>query len=345
MQKPSASSPQSVRSNETSMQGSQSTSAVPGVPAVPVAQRKSARNGVLRVKHVYEHHAPKDLEVAEELAEIEDLESNDKNRAMCSLMHRLALDQSCDRYEDPLTGFEVFTSNALRQRECCGEVCRHCPHGHKNVPKRRLAAAGAQQRLGSEAKLTPPTHTRSRVDEAASGDSRSAETSRAASGEGSGEEGVNGSSHHSSSSGGGGGGGGSNQSESSRSHSDSGQSDSGQSDSGQSDSESDDDRAERSFEPLTEAELSAEARREAEAEGTKRALGFESVLHREACRAGRPGYIDPSTGAYVFTAAQLQARPCCGNGCRHCPHDHCCVPEYMRTAKREIALLDDSWDW
>lgn len=37
-------------------------------------------------------------------------------------------------YTDPETGYRVFTSYGLRQREdCCGCGCRHCPFGHRSV--------------------------------------------------------------------------------------------------------------------------------------------------------------------------------------------------------------------
>jgi len=42
--------------------------------------------------------------------------------------------------------------------------------------------------------------------------------------------------------------------------------------------------------------------------------------HEDAMRAGDDGYVDPSTGLFVFTAAYLVARgTCCDTGCRHCP--------------------------
>ena len=45
--------------------------------------------------------------------------------------------------------------------------------------------------------------------------------------------------------------------------------------------------------------------------------------HRRAEEAGEPGYIDPDTGLFVFTADFLTARGrCCGSGCRHCPWRH-----------------------
>jgi hypothetical protein len=43
--------------------------------------------------------------------------------------------------------------------------------------------------------------------------------------------------------------------------------------------------------------------------------------HRAAIAMGAPGYEDPVTGYFVFTAAELVARgECCDSGCRHCPY-------------------------
>ena len=43
--------------------------------------------------------------------------------------------------------------------------------------------------------------------------------------------------------------------------------------------------------------------------------------HDRAVAAGEPGYIDPETGFFVFTAVALAQRgECCGSGCRHCPY-------------------------
>jgi hypothetical protein len=43
--------------------------------------------------------------------------------------------------------------------------------------------------------------------------------------------------------------------------------------------------------------------------------------HRAAVEDGAPGYVDPDTGLFVLTAAELGARgACCGSGCRHCPY-------------------------
>lgn len=49
--------------------------------------------------------------------------------------------------------------------------------------------------------------------------------------------------------------------------------------------------------------------------------GYDRIVaaHAEALARHDPGYLDPSTGLFVFTAAALAERPCCGAGCRHCP--------------------------
>lgn len=45
------------------------------------------------------------------------------------------------------------------------------------------------------------------------------------------------------------------------------------------------------------------------------------AAHGAAVAAGEPGYVDPVTGYFVFTAADLAARgTCCDTGCRHCPY-------------------------
>ena len=43
--------------------------------------------------------------------------------------------------------------------------------------------------------------------------------------------------------------------------------------------------------------------------------------HDDAVAAGRDAYRDPLTGYSVFTELYLSSRPCCGEGCRHCPYD------------------------
>lgn len=49
----------------------------------------------------------------------------------------------------------------------------------------------------------------------------------------------------------------------------------------------------------------------------------EEVLarHRAAVAAGEPGYFDPASGLFVFTARyHLDRGRCCDTGCRHCPY-------------------------
>ena len=45
------------------------------------------------------------------------------------------------------------------------------------------------------------------------------------------------------------------------------------------------------------------------------------VAHAAAIALGDAGYVDPSSGLFVFTAAWLaERRSCCDTGCRHCPY-------------------------
>lgn len=45
------------------------------------------------------------------------------------------------------------------------------------------------------------------------------------------------------------------------------------------------------------------------------------AAHDAAMAAGQPGYLDPSNGLFVMTAAELLDRGyCCDQGCRHCPY-------------------------
>jgi hypothetical protein len=50
---------------------------------------------------------------------------------------------------------------------------------------------------------------------------------------------------------------------------------------------------------------------------------YETILaaHRQALASGEPGYRDPTSGLFVFSAAFLAQRGyCCQSGCRHCPY-------------------------
>eukprot|EP00535_Pseudo-nitzschia_heimii_P012127 CAMPEP_0197195822 /NCGR_PEP_ID=MMETSP1423-20130617/31908_1 /TAXON_ID=476441 /ORGANISM="Pseudo-nitzschia heimii, Strain UNC1101" /LENGTH=439 /DNA_ID=CAMNT_0042649567 /DNA_START=190 /DNA_END=1506 /DNA_ORIENTATION=+ len=54
--------------------------------------------------------------------------------ALVRTLHRHAVLEGKDTYIDPASGYSVFTQLYLKRRSCCGNGCRHCPHGHKNVP-------------------------------------------------------------------------------------------------------------------------------------------------------------------------------------------------------------------
>ncbi|KAJ1459178.1 periplasmic binding protein-domain-containing protein [Pelagophyceae sp. CCMP2097] len=48
--------------------------------------------------------------------------------------HAAAVSEKRLTYDDPETGYTVFTSlAALRRGHCCGSGCRHCPYDHANV--------------------------------------------------------------------------------------------------------------------------------------------------------------------------------------------------------------------
>lgn len=52
-------------------------------------------------------------------------------------------------------------------------------------------------------------------------------------------------------------------------------------------------------------------------------FGYEAALraHDRAVAVSEAGYLDPSSGLFVMTAAHLIARgSCCNSGCRHCPY-------------------------
>jgi len=82
--------------------------------------------------------------------------------------------------------------------------------------------------------------------------------------------------------------------------------------------------------PVTESDLNEEDR--LKALKSRLPLALEKALHRHAMKQSPPRdtYIDPATGYSVFTQAYLKRRPCCGNGCRHCPYGHVNVPAHFR---------------
>jgi len=63
--------------------------------------------------------------------------------AMWKALHRYAVSQGRDTYIDPSSGYSVFTQLYLKRKACCGNSCRHCPHGHVNVPPKSLEDKGA----------------------------------------------------------------------------------------------------------------------------------------------------------------------------------------------------------
>lgn len=49
-------------------------------------------------------------------------------------IHERACQEGKKTYDDPETGYLVFTELALKKRGyCCGSGCRHCPYSHENV--------------------------------------------------------------------------------------------------------------------------------------------------------------------------------------------------------------------
>jgi len=53
-------------------------------------------------------------------------------------LHQAALNEGKTTYEDPSTGYTVFTElSHLKRGTCCGNMCRHCPYGYVNVPVRK----------------------------------------------------------------------------------------------------------------------------------------------------------------------------------------------------------------
>jgi cobyrinic acid a,c-diamide synthase len=77
--------------------------------------------------------------------------------------------------------------------------------------------------------------------------------------------------------------------------------------------------------PLRESDLPADVLAKAMESSLPGAV--YKALHRHAVSLKRDTYLDPATGYSVFTQIYLKRRPCCGNGCRHCPHGHINCPD------------------
>jgi hypothetical protein len=76
--------------------------------------------------------------------------------------------------------------------------------------------------------------------------------------------------------------------------------------------------------PLRESDLPADVLAKARESSLPDAV--YKAMHRHALSLKRDTYIDPASGYSVFTQIYLKRRPCCGNGCRHCPHGHINCP-------------------
>jgi hypothetical protein len=82
-----------------------------------------------------ELQAENDPEIVDILAEIEDMEDDEKGKALYMLLHKVAVGRQYNQYVDPASGYTVFTAYFFKKRPCCGNKCRHCPWGHVNVKK------------------------------------------------------------------------------------------------------------------------------------------------------------------------------------------------------------------
>jgi len=69
-----------------------------------------------------------DERAAKALADLGRLSEAKQKLAAVAMLHRLATARGRGQYTDPNTGFYVFTATFLKQRDCCGLGCRHCPH-------------------------------------------------------------------------------------------------------------------------------------------------------------------------------------------------------------------------
>ncbi|CAK4072264.1 unnamed protein product [Aphanomyces euteiches] len=88
-----------------------------------------------------------DEEFADEVDEINEVEDEEQPGERYRLLHRVACERGYRQYVDPASGYTVFTALFLKERPCCGYRCRHCPWGHKNVPKLGTSADKAAAAL------------------------------------------------------------------------------------------------------------------------------------------------------------------------------------------------------
>jgi ATP-binding cassette subfamily B (MDR/TAP) protein 1 len=70
------------------------------------------------------------------IMDIEDLDGLIEDDGF-SQLHQKSCQEGKMTYEDPETGYQVFTELRHKQRGyCCGSGCRHCPFGHENVKEK-----------------------------------------------------------------------------------------------------------------------------------------------------------------------------------------------------------------
>lgn len=93
--------------------------------------------------------------------------------------------------------------------------------------------------------------------------------------------------------------------------------------------------------PVTPADSTEDER--ARALASKLPLAVAKALHRHAMKQQPPRdtYIDLDTGYSVYKHAYLKRRPCCGNGCRHCPYGHVNVPAHCRQALKVSSVWEN----
>lgn len=106
------------------------------VKAVPEPQKQ--KQPVWNTSKPYtlaELKAETDPDIVETLGEIADMEDDEKGKALYMLLHKVSSQRQYNQYVDPASGYTVFTSYFFKKRPCCGNKCRHCPWGHKNVKK------------------------------------------------------------------------------------------------------------------------------------------------------------------------------------------------------------------
>ena len=66
-------------------------------------------------------------------------------------LHAQACKMGLSTYQDPATGYSVFTALALEKAgSCCGSGCRHCPYGHVRVPDAIRLRIEARETYGRE---------------------------------------------------------------------------------------------------------------------------------------------------------------------------------------------------